>query len=165
MLKFLLFSLVLTFSFDAEALVKQSASKALVYQNVVESSSSAKNSSAPKTYQGGLRFKKTASNNEKNNDTTDQPTIKKVDMKNTMSSTVSLKVNDEVEISLTEEDGFSWDLNPSSSGVDLVANVLVDDLRVITYKMKSTSHVFVYFDYLDNQKNVVTTKQLTINPQ
>ena len=150
---------MLLFSFDANALVKQSASKALSYKNIATNSHSSKATSSSPSFENKLAPKK------KTEPLVVPPMVEKIDMRYASSKTVSLNEGDFVEITLKEESGFHWDLNPDSSCMALDSNDYKDDVRILKYKLICSKDSYIYFDLVDssNPEKISTTKQLTVN--
>ena len=157
MFKFSFLAFLLLLSFDANALVKQSASRALSYKNIANSTYSSRSSSSsvenrvvPKKSEEPLVI---------------PPMVEKVDMRYSSSKTVSMNKGDFVEVTLKEEKGFRWDLNPDSSCMSLTSNNQTNDARILKYKLTCSKDSYIYFDLVDssNPENISTTKQLTVN--
>lgn len=158
MLKFLFFSFVILFGFNANAVVKQSASRALSYRNIINDIHSSSDEKPIVAFRGALDEKKQ-----------DDPVIapqksEKVDMTTKDTMTIKLKKDDTVEISLKEGNDYSWKLNPTSSNLSLESDELVGDTRIIVYKLTSNSATSVYFDYVNRKdNNIEETKQLIVD--
>ena len=157
MFKFSFLAFLLLFSFDVNAIVKQSASKALSYKNIVSntyssraSASNIENRIAPKKSDAPLVI---------------PPMVEKIDMRYASSKTVSMNKGDFVEITLKEEKGFRWDLNPDSSCMSLSSDNPISDVRILRYKLTCSKDSYIYFDLVDssNPEKISTTKQLTVN--
>ena len=156
MLKFLFFFFSLLLSFNVNA-VMQSAAKALSYRNIADRPSYSRSASIS-TYRGDVSPDKML------DPVVTPPKNEKIDLSGSDVGTVALKKNDTIEITLLEENGYSWKISPSSSSVSLKTNKLENGKRIVTYKMLSTRHSYIYFDYINSSDNsVVKSKQLTIN--
>ena len=161
MLKFLIFILSMFLSFNAEALVKQSASKALSYRNIADDSGASRRRKAASMQ---APVKKEISEQDIKQPAVVPPKLEKVDLSGKDTEVVLLKRNDKVEITLPERDGYHWDLNPDSSNLALLSNKVIGNSRVITYKLVSDKAAYIYFDDINNfDGSIQKTKQLTIN--
>lgn len=155
MLKFLLFFLALLFSFEADAVVKQHISEALSYENVLESAASVDESI---TYTPPV-VKKNKPAKEQTHE---------VNLKNKPSAVVFLKAGDFIKIKLNENNGYSWKTYLSSENLMLTSNLLKNSEREFVYKItynNSEAISFIYFDYIDPNNKITTTKVLTIKLQ
>lgn len=144
-----LFSLVglltLFCSFNAHAIVQQSASSALSYRNVVSVSRST--TEAPKQ-----RFEPKA-----------LPTApKEVDLRNATTKTVDLLPKEKVEVTLNEEVGYSWELSYDNIAVSMTSNTISDGFRVIKFTQDGKQNSTIFFDYIDPEGNTVRNKALYI---
>ena len=159
MLKILFFSLTLLLSFNANAVVRQSISKALSYKNVVDDSSQPQTQKR-KAHRGALTKNKIA-----------DPVLldkksEKVDMRSSDTVNINLNKNDEIEVYLSNDSGFLWKVYPSDDGLSLISDTTEGDTRTLKYKIVATLHSYIYFDYFNSSTNKVEkTKQLNIMPR
>ena len=156
MLRFLFFSFVLLFAFDASA-VRQSVSKALSYRNIGHDVRTTNNQTAE--VRTALTPKKSA------DPVIFTPKDEKINLTTSDTDSVSLRKNDTVEIALHEESGYSWEAKTSSSNILLKSNSVDGSSRVLKYKMLSNpdKDIYIYFDYVKEADNSIEkSKQLTI---
>ena len=156
MLKLLLISFVLLFSHNANAGMSMSAGQALSNQTILMAPSSLKKASNPAPKKEGI-----IAPQPNPAPVVEQPVTKKVDLTESHSATVQLKKNDMVEITLKQEAGYSWVL-PSVDGLQLISNTPTSASRIVIYRLTSNTGTEAYFDYVNKDKKIDTTKQLTI---
>lgn len=142
---FSLVSLLTLFcSFNAHAIVQQSASSALSYRNVVSVSHSpeaSKQSFEPKAL---------------------STAPKEVDLRNATTKTIDLLPKEKVEITLNEEVGYSWKLSYDNSAVSIVSNTISGGFRVIKFIQKGKQNSTIFFDYINSEGNTVRNKAVNI---
>lgn len=159
MLKVLFFSLALLLCFDANAIIKQSVSKALSYKNVINSRSRRSNNSE-RSHRGAITKNKT-----------ENPVIlpqknEKINLTSSNTATVKLNKNDEVEVTLNNEDGYRWKISPSAPSIQLVSQTTNGNNTVLKYSIEASLHSYIYFDQVNIETNKVEkTKQLNIQPR
>lgn len=159
MLKVLFFSLTLLLSLNASAVVKQSASKALSYRNIVDGNSRSKGM-ARRSHRGSITRNKTAA------PILIEQKTEKVDMRFSDLMNVNLNKDDELEIFLSDDDGYRWKVSPSSSALTLVSDKIESGKRILKYRIVTSLHSYIYFDHVNNKTNKIEkTKQLNILPR
>ena len=159
MLKVLFFSLALLLCFDANAIVKQSASKALSYKNVI-------NGRSRRSSKVGISHRGALTKTKAENPVILTPKDEKVNLTNSTSITVKLNKNDSLEVTLNNEEGYRWKISPSTPSVQLLSETIEGGNTVLRYSIEASLHSYIYFDKVKIETNKVeTTKQLSILPR
>lgn len=134
--------------FEAEALVQQSASDALSFNNVVKSSSQA----APSVY-----VKEKAPVKEK-----EIPEAKKLDIRNSVTKNVTLSPSQELVIVLPEKEGQSWKATYDGGQVYMIDSESNGQYREIRFGQKSSKGSTIYFDCVDSNGEVIQNKAVYV---
>lgn len=137
-------------SFSAQALIEQSASKALSLNNTV-------NNSGNKGLM--LRHEK---RNKDTNETKPEISSKTLDMRNSVTQNVSLEQTQKLIVVLSEKDGQSWKVNYDSGKVAKIANSLNGKNREVTFSQTSSKDSTLYFDCIGKDGEVIQNKAVYI---
>ncbi len=151
MVKILTFCLCLFFSFNADALVKQSVSKALSYRNVVSGVS------VSEPEEKVLDLPSTPAPQP-----VEDEKIVEVDLRTSASKTVSLGMRGKVLIKLPEESGFRWKVSYNNNNTIMVSNVVKSNIREVMFMKRNTGESTIFFDKTDSQGEVVTNKAVYV---
>ena len=144
------------FAFNAEALLKQSASKALSFKNVANDNRGKEKPAA--SVRSSRDLEKALEHH------TEPPMTETVDLTSADTKSISLKAHDTLIINLNEpEADYSWKISPSTSKLSLISNTVVGGVQIVTYKLNNSVSAYIYFDYVNQIENKIEkTKMLTI---
>lgn len=134
---------VVCFSAQAQALVKQSASNALSYRNVVSNSSSV-----------------TAGRNVESVALADAS--QSVDIQNSVSKNISLGPDEEFEVLLPEKEGYSWKISYDNDKLVMIGNAAEGDVRKVKFMSKEKADSTVFFDYVNADGKITQNKAVYI---
>lgn len=146
--KFLLIvAISFAFCFNAQAFVKQSASKALSYKNVA--------TSKPDPEPEEVVVEPEA------------PVIpaKEVDMKQSVLKNVSVLVDGKFIVFLKDKEGHSWKVSFDRDVASLSGNISEDSVRKMTFVQRRSEDHSVYFDLVNSEGVVVLNKVLHVKAQ
>lgn len=131
---------------NTEAIVAQSASKAMSYHNTVRSSSVTKSSTGMNDKkQEGLPYKFTT-----------------VDLRSAASDDIVLTEQQGLEIKVKEIDGYTWKVSYDSGSLIMIGNSVEDEIRTIKFKHKDAADSSVFLDKRDSLGNTVENKAVYI---
>ena len=155
MIKYLIFAaLLLTgFSAEAEALVKQSASDALSYRNVVNASSNTGVSSGRDT---------AIMTDDSEKEPSTIPSTQEVDLRSGISKNATLTPGQELIILLPETADMSWKVNYDSDNVLLTGNTAKGDVRQVKFSADSVGESTIYFDKQSSSGEIVENKAVYV---
>ena len=137
---------VIIFIAKAEALVSQSASKAISYRNTVTSSSGGRTPS--------VRANKPVE--------ALKTTPKQVDIRSGFSKKVVLSPKEELEVIVAEKQDYSWDVSYDSSCFTMVGNSASEGTRTIKFKQKNGTDCTIFLDSINKDGSVVENKAVYI---
>lgn len=155
MVKYLItVALLLTgFSAEAEALVKQSASDALSYRNVVNASSNTGVTS-------GRDMAIITDDADKEPLTI--PAAQEIDLRSGISKNATLTPGQELIILLPETADMSWKVNYDSDNVLLTGNTAKGDVRQVKFSADSVGESAIYFDKQSSSGKIVENKAVYV---
>lgn len=155
MIKYLIFAaLLLTgFSAEAEALVKQSASDALSYRNVVNASSNTGVSSGRDT---------AIMTDDSEKEPSTIPSTQEVDLRSGISKDAVLTPRQEMVVLLLETQGTSWKIDYDADSVALVSNILDGTVRQVKFLANGTGESTIYFDKQSSSGEIVENKAVYV---
>lgn len=139
MSKYLILVLILLvgMSSRAEALVRQKASDALSYRNVVSGAYVTTSSLKP------VRLLD-------DHTTTDPMQLQTVDMLKSVSKSVSVSPNEEFIVQVPEVASYGWDVSYDTETLALSGNDVDDDVRNITFVQRNQTDSAIYLDRVDS---------------
>lgn len=150
MLKKILITTLLTsfFCFNALAIVGQSASKALSFQNVVPASKTTvrKKEFVPAVVQPEPEPIK----------------VKEVNMKVGVSKSITVAPEDEYLVLLKDKKDRSWRVSYDKDAVVMIANFTEDNVRKIKFMQKKSEDHTIFFDFVDTNGKTVLNKALYV---
>ena len=150
MLKKILITTLLTsfFCFNALAIVGQSASKALSFQNVVPASKTTvrKKEFVPAVVQPEPAPIK----------------VKEVNMKVGVSKSITVAPEDEYLVLLKDKKDRSWRVSYDKDAVVMIANFTEDNVRKIKFMQKNSEDHTIFFDFVDTNGKTVLNKALYV---
>ena len=133
----LILILLIGVSFDAKALVRQKASEALSYRNVVSG-----------TLVTTSSLKPTAVLDD--HTTTDPLQLQTVDMLNSVSKSVSVSPNEQFVVQVPEVASYGWDISYDANNLALSGNEVDEDVRNIMFMQRSEADSAIYLDKVDS---------------
>ncbi len=137
-MRFLLFFLgVISWAFDAQAIVFQSSSRALSYNNVAKYASPKK--SAPVATPNPVVKNKHV------------PQTKDVDLTAVYSADVSLSKGDSVIIKVNEESCCEWKISYNKGKLSLTGNIVKNNERIITLKQLNDGNSQIALDNIKKE--------------
>ena len=131
---------------NTEAIVAQSASKAMSYQNTVRSSS----------------IKKTSIGNKEKKQEVLPYKLTTVDLRNVASKNIVLIEHEELEIKVKEIEGYTWKVSYESGSLMMIGNSAEDGIRTIKFKQKGTNDSSVFLDKRDASGKTIENKAVYI---
>lgn len=131
------------FNAEAEALVKQSASNALSYRNVVNGTSSV-----------------TSGRNNNMDVLANAP--QSVDIQNSVSKSISTSPDEEFEVLLPEKAGYSWKISYDNDQLIMTGNVADGGARKVKFMQKGTGDSTVFFDNVNSEGKITQNKAVYI---
>ncbi|MBE6454019.1 MAG: hypothetical protein E7017_03950 [Alphaproteobacteria bacterium] len=147
--KILIITLLFLFvCFDANAVIMQSASKALSLQNVVSSNkiTAKKKEVVPAVVQPEPEPIK----------------VKEVNMKVGVSKSITVSSEDEYLVLLKDKKNQSWRVSYDKDAVVMIANFIEDNVRKIKFMQKNSENHTIFFDLLDTNGKTVLNKALYV---
>lgn len=158
MLKKILITTLLTsfFCFNALAIVGQSASKALSFQNVVPAS---------KTTVRKKEFVPAVVQPEPAPIKQPEPApikVKEVNMKVGVSKSITVAPEDEYLVLLKDKKDRSWRVSYDKDAVVMIANFTEDNVRKIKFMQKNSEDHTIFFDFVDTNGKTVLNKALYV---
>ena len=157
MLKLLALCYSLFLVFDAEAVMVQSASKALSFKNVINDSR-ANNLPNVGSTRAALSDDKALEHH------TEPPITVSADLRENDTQSVFMKTNDSLVVKLNvPEQGYSWKVVSSTTNMATISNKSSGETQIITFKMKKPTTAYIYFDYANVSSNQIEeTKMITV---
>ncbi len=153
MLRFVIICSALLFSLDATALVRQSASQALSYKNVVSGSTTSSSSG---------NVAKELDVVEPEDKPIENETFQTVDLQSSNSKTVNVARKGKFLVKLPEASSYRWRVYYNNSNVIMVSNVVTGSVREVMFMRKNNGESTVYFDKTNTQGTVVQNKAVTV---
>ena len=148
----MIFAASLLYSFNVEAIVLQSASDALSYRNVANSTQNSSRSS---------QIRKPSQNNENPsgqvtppapNVDEHKPEVKKIDMTDSFSEKVSLYKGDSAEVTVKEEDCCKWSIKYDKSKLIFTDKGVHKGIRTFIFKQKKEKQDSeIYIDSINKE--------------